>query len=138
MKIDISELQQLDVFATSFSQQLTKGDLIFLNGNLGSGKTTFTQMLLKHLNYQGRVKSPTYAIYETYQLSELTLIHMDLYRISNPEELYYLAIEEIIDEENIVVIEWPENGYGVLPKPSKSLNFELIDAKKRLLTLDVT
>ncbi len=138
IKIDISELQQLDEFAKTFSQQLIKGDLIFLRGDLGSGKTTFTQMLLKHLNYQGRVKSPTYAIYETYQLPKFTLIHMDLYRISNPEELYYLAIEEIIDEENIVVIEWPENGYGVLPKPSKLLGFELIDAEKRLLTLDTT
>ena len=138
MTIDISTLQQLDKFSKSFSQELSPGDLVFLKGDLGSGKTTFTQMLLKHLNYQDRVKSPTYAIYETYQLADFTLIHMDLYRLSSPEELYYLAIEEIIDGENIVVIEWPEKGLGVLPKASKALNFEMISAKKRLLSLDIT
>jgi len=138
MNTDISELSQLEKFAESFGRNLKKGDLVFLKGDLGSGKTTFTQLLLKHLNYPGRVKSPTYAIYETYQLSEFTLVHMDLYRLSSPEELYYLAIEEIIDGKNIVVIEWPEKGFGVLPKPSKTLDFELIKANKRQLTLDIT
>lgn len=138
MKIDISQIPQLDDFASTFSSSLKKGDIIFLNGDLGSGKTTFTQMLLKHLNYQGRVKSPTYAIYESYDLDNFTLIHMDLYRLSSPEELFYLAIDEIIDNQNIIIIEWPEKGLGVLPKASKTLNFELVNADKRQLTLDLT
>lgn len=133
MIIDISDLSQLEEFALSFSHTLNKGDVVFLHGDLGSGKTTFTQLLLKHLGYIGRVKSPTYAIYESYQLAHFSLIHMDLYRLSSPEELYYLAIEEIIDNENIVIIEWPEKGNSVLPKPNKSLTFILKSSKQRIV-----
>ena len=138
MIIDISQLIQLDDFALSFSQTLKKGDIVFLQGDLGSGKTTFTQMLLKHLGYKDKVKSPTYAIYESYQLPELTLIHMDLYRLSSPEELYYLAIDDIIDNQNIVIIEWPDKGKGVLPQASKSITFELVNEHSRTLSLDIT
>jgi len=138
MQIDISDLKQLDDFAKTFSASLSKGDVIFLEGDLGSGKTTFTQLLLKHLAYQGRVKSPTYAIYESYELAQFTLIHMDLYRLSSPEELYYLAIEEIFDANNIVIIEWPDKGQGVLPKTTKTLGFELINSNKRQLNVDIT
>ena len=138
MIIDISTLKQLDKFAKSFSQKLITGDVVFLKGDLGSGKTTFTQMLLKHLAYKKRVKSPTYAIYESYDLPQFTLIHMDLYRLGNPEELYYLAIEEIFDPNNVVIIEWPNKGKGVLPKASKTIGFELVDSHKRMLDIDIT
>jgi tRNA threonylcarbamoyladenosine biosynthesis protein TsaE len=138
MIIDISQLAQLDDFALSFSQTLVKGDLVFLQGDLGSGKTTFTQMLLEHLGYKDKVKSPTYAIYENYQLAKFTVIHMDLYRLSSPEELYYLAIDEIIDDQNTVIIEWPDKGKGVLPQASKSITFELVNAHTRTLSLDIT
>lgn len=138
MNINISKLSQLNDFALTFSQDLSKGDIVFLKGDLGSGKTTFTQLLLKHLGYQNRVKSPTYAIYESYELADFTLIHMDLYRLSNPEELFYLAIDEIIDNNNVVIIEWPEKGKGVLPQANKILNFELVTAEKRTLKLEIT
>jgi tRNA threonylcarbamoyladenosine biosynthesis protein TsaE len=138
MKMDISQLSQLDDFAQSFSHTLNFGDIIFLQGDLGSGKTTFTQLLLKHLGYKDRVKSPTYALYESYQLPKFTVVHMDLYRLSSPEELYYLAIDEIIDNQNIVIIEWPEKGKGVLPKASKTITFELVNALCRTLSLDFT
>ena len=138
MKIDISDLKQLNDFAKTFSANLSKGDVVFLEGDLGSGKTTFTQLLLKHLTYQGRVKSPTYAIYESYDLPQFSLIHMDLYRLSSPEELYYLAIEEIFAPNNVVIIEWPDKGKGVLPKSNKTLCFELINSHKRQLNVDIT
>lgn len=138
MKIDITELSELEEFATEFANNIEEGDVIFLNGDLGSGKTTFTQMLLKQLGYYKRVKSPTYAIYETYRLAFSTIIHMDLYRLSSAEELYYLAIDEIFNQRNIVIIEWPQKGHGVLPKASKNLDFELKAADKRTLYLDIT
>ncbi|HHL32101.1 MAG TPA: tRNA (adenosine(37)-N6)-threonylcarbamoyltransferase complex ATPase subunit type 1 TsaE [Oceanospirillales bacterium] len=138
MKIDISSLSQLDTFAQSCSQELMPGDVIFLHGDLGSGKTTFTQLLLKHLNYQGRVKSPTYAIYECYQLKSFSLIHMDLYRLSSPEELYYLGIDEIFDAANVVIIEWPEKGRGVLPAANKTIHFELHNAQERSINIEIT
>lgn len=138
MIFDISTLSKLRTFALTFSKKLQKGDIIFLSGDLGSGKTTFTQLLLKQLGYNDRVKSPTYALYETYELPDFTLIHMDLYRLSNPEELYYLGIEEIFAEDNIVIIEWPEKGRGVLPNATKSLDFEIINSTSRRLKIDFT
>ena len=138
MIFDISTLSKLRTFALTFSKKLQKGDIIFLSGDLGSGKTTFTQLLLKQLGYNDRVKSPTYALYETYELPDFTLIHMDLYRLSNPEELYYLGIEEIFAEDNIVIIEWPEKGCGVLPNATKSLDFEIINSTCRRLKIDFT
>jgi len=136
MKINVSTLEQLESFAQSFSQSVEKGDVIFLLGDLGSGKTTFTQLLLKHLGYKGRVKSPTYAIYESYCLNQFELFHMDLYRLSSPEELFYMAIEEIIDSQSVVVIEWPQKGVGVLPLATKTLSFNLINASSREVILD--
>lgn len=138
MKIDISQLKQLDEFALEFSQSLKPGHVVYLQGDLGAGKTTFTQLLLKHLKYSGRVKSPTYAIYESYELSKFTIVHMDLYRIGDPQELYYLALDEIFDGENIVIMEWPEKGLGVIPRPDKTLFFEIYSAEKRQLHLEVT
>ena len=138
MKTDISRLKQLDDFALVFSRDLAKGDVVFLNGDLGSGKTTFTQFLVKHLGFNGRVKSPTYAIYESYDLKNYRIIHMDLYRLSSAEELYYLGIEEIFDGENIVVIEWPNKGSGVLPSATKKIDFEMLNSEKRQLELHIT
>jgi len=138
MKVDISKLSQLHKFAKSLSRKLKAGDVIYLQGDLGSGKTTFTQMLIQSLGYAGVVKSPTYAIYESYQLKIFNAVHMDLYRLSSPEELYYLAIDEIFDQQNIVIIEWPEKGLGVLPPPNVILSFELIDSETRVLIADIT
>lgn len=138
MKVDISKLSQLHKFAKSLGQNLKAGDVIYLQGDLGSGKTTFTQMLIQSLGYEGVVKSPTYAIYESYDLNDRNVVHMDLYRLSSPEELYYLAIDEIFDQQNIVIIEWPEKGLGVLPPPNIMLSFELIDSETRVLITDIT
>lgn len=138
MIIDITQLQQLDKFSSSFAQSLRPGDVIYLKGDLGAGKTTFTQLLLKNLLYKGKVKSPTYAIYEQYNLDKLNVIHMDLYRIGDPQELYYLAIDEIFDGNNVVLIEWPEKGAGVIPSANKTLGFELVNADNRALILDTT
>ncbi len=138
MIIDITQLQQLDKFSLSFAQSLRPGDVIYLKGDLGAGKTKFTQLLLNNLLYKGKVKSPTYAIYEQYNLDKLNIIHMDLYRIGDPQELYYLAIDEIFDGNNVVLIEWPEKGTGVIPSASKTLGFELTNADNRELILDTT
>jgi len=137
IKTDISTLAQLQDFAKIFSQGIQKGDIIYLIGDLGSGKTTFVQMVLKNLGCKDRVKSPTYAIYEQYQINNNSVFHMDLYRLSNAEELYYLGIEEIITPITIVLIEWPEKGQGVLPQASQTLTFSLIDSEKREVSLEI-
>lgn len=135
MKYDISELQQLRDFAKQFSQQLQAGDVVFFHGDLGSGKTTLIQLLIKNLGFNGRVKSPTYNLYDSYELANMSVFHMDLYRMTSPEEIFYLGMEEIFTPKNLVLIEWPEKGEGVLPEPDFEIFLEIQSATQRQLKL---
>ena len=137
MKIDISNITDLEKFAISFAKKLRPTNIIYLHGDLGSGKTTLVQLIIKNLGYIGRVKSPTYNLYESYEFNNYNIIHMDLCRMANPEELYYLGVEDIFNNLNIVFIEWPEKGQGVLPNANFTLSLEIIDSNKRELNFEM-
>ncbi len=130
--IAIDALEQLDRASAELAQRLRSGDVLYLIGDLGSGKTTFAQHLLRHLGVVGRVKSPTYTLYELHQSDLGPCYHMDLYRLMDPEELHYLGIDEVFNGRHLVLIEWPEKGAGVLPPPTHRLTFEF-DGKTRSL-----
>lgn len=132
---DVSSLPQLAQVAQQFGQQIKPGDLVFLNGDLGMGKTTFTQFLLKAAGIKDHIKSPTYTLFEQYQSPDFAFVHMDLYRLSDPEELYFLGIEDLLNQDNITIIEWPEKGAGVLPEPDWHLTFQ---SGKNNRTLTIT
>jgi tRNA threonylcarbamoyladenosine biosynthesis protein TsaE len=89
--------------------------VIHLEGDLGAGKTTFARAFIQGLGYGGRVKSPTYGLLEHYQLDFVKVLHMDLYRIGDPEELVFLGIEDLLDERSVLLVEWPERGGDFLP-----------------------
>ncbi len=97
-------------FAKKFACDLPRPLIIWLEGDLGAGKTTFARGLIQALGYTGRVKSPTYGLLEHYQLETLQVLHMDLYRISDPGELEFLGVEDLLDERTILLIEWPDKG----------------------------
>lgn len=85
-----------------------KHNILLLKGNLGAGKTTFTQFLLKKLESTDEVNSPTYSIVNEYNTPKGKVYHFDLYRLKNIKEVYDIGIEEYLDNSFLCIIEWPE------------------------------
>ena len=122
-QVEFPDEQQLESFARRFAYEVRAPLVIWLEGDLGAGKTTFARALIKALGHKGRVKSPTYGLLEQYQLGLLQVLHMDLYRINDPGELEFLGLEDMLDEKTILLIEWPDKGGQWLPQPDFIFRF---------------
>jgi tRNA threonylcarbamoyladenosine biosynthesis protein TsaE len=109
------------------------GGLVFLEGQLGAGKTTLVRGLLRGLGHHGPVRSPTYTLVESFELPAAHVHHLDLYRLADPEELEYLGIRDLLDGASLVLVEWPERGVGVLPAPELRVHIAAHGAGRRLM-----
>ena len=107
MHFEIRKLEQWQDVAAEILPQL-KQNMLLLKGNLGAGKTTFTQILMKNLGSEDEVNSPTYSIVNEYDSPKGKVFHFDLYRLKNIEEVYDIGIEEYLDNSFLCIIEWPE------------------------------
>ena len=99
----------------AIARALEPGLVFFLRGELGAGKTTLVRGVLRGLGFEGRVKSPTYALVELYTVSRLDLHHFDFYRFQDPREWIDAGFRETFNGHNICLIEWPEKAAGLLP-----------------------
>lgn len=107
---------------------------LYLSGNLGAGKTTFVRYLLRHFGYDGKVKSPTYSLIESYKInhqgSEKSIFHLDLYRLNSSDDLEFLDIKSCFESQCLVLIEWPDYFLNFLPDADIFMTFEYQLAQK--------
>jgi tRNA threonylcarbamoyladenosine biosynthesis protein TsaE len=99
--------------------------LLYLQGDLGAGKTTLTRGLLRALGASGAVRSPTYTLLESYPLTVGLVLHVDLYRLRSAEELEELGLRDYFRGRTLLVIEWPERAEGALPAPDVTLRLDV-------------
>lgn len=129
MEKRIGSIEELALEAEHFIQTLTPGEratLVTLSGELGAGKTTFTQAIAKALGVTESVTSPTFVLEKIYALPPATafekLVHIDAYRLKGGSELAALGFDEIMgDTKNLVVLEWPERVADMLPLPTHTI-----------------
>ena len=112
-------------FAAQLLPYLEGSPLVFLEGQLGAGKTTLVRGILRALGHEGSVKSPTYTLLEPYEVAGRTIYHFDLYRIGDSEELDFIGIDELVDAEALKLIEWAERGAQRLPTPDVTIRLSL-------------
>lgn len=110
----LSDEQKTQTYAKMLAKSLFAPLLIGFSGEIGAGKTTLIRAMLHSLGYSDKVKSPTYTLVETYDLSLFTVHHFDFYRIHDELELDYLGLGDYMTESSVCFIEWPEQAPAIM------------------------
>lgn len=146
MEIRTKSAKETQELAEKFARKLKGGGLIFLRGELGSGKTTFTQGLAKGLRIKEKVKSPSFVLVREYKIAnqsrikiannrESKLVHVDLYRLDKQAEIETLGLADYFDGKNIIIVEWPEKLKNWPQKPDYIINFKHKGANERQIEI---
>ena len=114
------------------ASERTIGGLVYLQGELGAGKTTLARGLILRLGFSGPVKSPTYTLVEPYVRGTLRVYHFDLYRMGDPEELELIGARDYFAASALCLVEWPERAAGWLPPADVHLHLAVEGSARRL------
>lgn len=145
--LDLADEQATMEIAAQFARSLNEQDffgnkhapvVIYLRGDLGAGKTTFTRGFLRACGYAGVVKSPTYTLVEPYSIAGFNLYHFDLYRLSDPEELEFTGVRDCFTDQAICLIEWPEKAYSALPEADIVCEICIEGSHRRLVSTPIS
>lgn len=128
----LSDANAMSDLGAKLYQSCQQGGIIFLQGNLGVGKTTLVRGFLQAAAISQSVRSPTYTLMEHYETQKLNVIHMDLYRLSEPDELEYLAVREFINKQTLFFIEWPDKAQGFFKKVDLQINIDYHEGGREL------
>jgi tRNA threonylcarbamoyladenosine biosynthesis protein TsaE len=134
---EVNSVEETWALARKFTEGLKSGDVICLEGDLGAGKTTFTQGLAAALGVSGRVTSPTFCIVQEHLGDGKLLVHMDLYRLHGEEDVEAIGWEDYLARGAIMVVEWPERAGSLVPESAYHIIFRYNEGEEsRAIQID--
>ncbi len=142
-KLTLSSLEDTKNLGQEIAKEILKRKdksafIVFLDGDLGTGKTTLVKEIIFALGIKEKVKSPTFTIIEPYELNNKNIYHIDLYRINDPSELETIGLREYLNEsEAIIFIEWPEKSFGFLKKFNLKISLKHSSEKERKCKIEL-
>ena len=128
---EVSSVEETWALAKRLAAELKPGDVVRLEGDLGAGKTTFVQGLAAALGVAGRVTSPTFCLVQEHRGAGALLVHMDLYRLRNEDDVLAIGWEDYLAEGAIVAVEWPERAGSLIPDDAVRVTFTHLDGDER-------
>jgi tRNA threonylcarbamoyladenosine biosynthesis protein TsaE len=134
VEIVIPDEESQGAFGERLALHLPDRLVVYLEGDLGTGKTTLVRGILRGLGHCGTVRSPTHTLIEPYEIGSRRVYHLDLYRLSDPDELDYLGLRDLIAEDAVLLVAWPERGCRALPAADLRICLDYL-AEGRRLTL---
>ena len=136
VKIELADESATLALGAALAPLIAPGTVIWLEGDLGAGKTALVRACLRGLGYAGPVKSPTYALVEVYVLSSLYWYHFDFYRFNEPSEFDDAGLGEYFRNDAVCLVEWPDKAAGQVPPADLEIRFQLGQrASERVLEL---
>ena len=137
-QIEAADASAMEEIGYILGRECSEGALIYLQGDLGAGKTTLVRGFLKGRGYPGRVKSPTYTLLEPYAFDQISVFHFDLYRLKAAGELEGIGFRDYLDGKGICLIEWPENAATLLPDPDLHIRMDFAGPGRTLTLVPYT
>lgn len=128
---EVGSVEETWALARRLAAELRPGDVVCLEGDLGAGKTTFTQGLAAALGVDGRVTSPTFCLVQEHRGGGAYLVHMDLYRLRGEDDVLAVGWEDYLADGAILVVEWPERAGGLIPAGARHVTFSHLDGDER-------